>query len=90
MDEHLLTVQRVMEHQIELKKNLMARGLVGVKEIRASSQLSRYPPTLHPNVDQLRQSTGTSDLKNILPSTVANRAKNQSVLQIDSKRLSPR
>lgn len=75
----------------------MARGLVGVNEIRASSQLNRYPPTSLPrnNYQKILKANAITnkmmiDLEYVLPKTAVNRNKNKSVLQIDSKKLSPR
>ena len=41
MEEQLRKMQKIVQHEILLQKNLMIQGLVGVNEVRASSQLSR-------------------------------------------------
>ena len=70
----------------------MARGLVGVNEIRASSQLSRYPTTSLPrnNYQKILKANAITnkmiiDLEQVSPKNAVYRNKNQSVLQIDCK-----
>ena len=42
MEDHLNKVQLLMQQQIDLQRNLMVQGLVGINEARAGSPRSTF------------------------------------------------
>ena len=104
MEEDLSRVHNLMQQQIDLQQNLLINGLIGVNEVRASSQLANKSQTLafgslHPSQlptldDALAR---ISILKEPSPrymrpakQSVKNKTDGQSVLQIGQMTLSPR
>ena len=98
MEEDLTRVHDLMQQQIDLQQNLLINGLIGVNEVRASSQLANKSqslafgsihPSQLPTLDDALQHQRASILKEPSPRyvqeqpTVKNKTEGQSVLQIN-------